>query len=87
MNKKSEGIFEIKEVSPTILTLIPLDSNDETFEVNGDQKQFENIHEGNILIGQLTREKQWKIEHVIRLFPSQARRWVKDSVAQKLPIG
>lgn len=79
-HQTAEGIFEVTEVSPNSIKMNVIDANQPVFEVIADQKHLEHIHEGNILIGELLQKEQWNFAQVIRIFPSQAKTWVRESM-------
>ena len=55
-----------------------IDASEQVYEVIMDKKHLESIHEGNVLICELVHKEQWNFGHMIRVFPSQALKWVRE---------
>ena len=78
--QNAEGIFVVTEVSANSIKMNVIDASEQVYEVKTDKKHLESIHEGNILICELLHKEQWNFGHVIRIFPSQAIKWVRESM-------
>ena len=78
--QSAEGIFVVTEVSANSIKMNVLDASEQVYEVKADKKHLESMHEGNILICELLHKEQWDFGHVIRIFPSQALKWVRESM-------
>ena len=57
-----------------------IDASEQVYEVKVEKNNLESIHEGNIVICELLHKEQWDFGHVIRIFPSQALKFVRESM-------
>jgi hypothetical protein len=78
--QSAEGVFVVKEVSANSIKMNILDASEQDYEVIMDKQNLESIREGNILICELVHKEQWDFGHVIRIFPSQALKFVRESM-------
>ena len=78
--QSAEGIFEVTEVLANSIKMNAIDASEQVYEVKADKKHLESIHKGNIVICELLHKEQWNFGHVIRVFPSQAIKWVRESM-------
>jgi len=78
--QKVEGAFVVKEVTATSIKMNVIDASEQVYEVITDKKHLESIHEGNVLICELVRKEQWNFGHMIRVFPSQAQKWIRETM-------
>ena len=78
--QKVEGVFVVKEILANSLKMNVIDASEQVYEVITDKKHLESIHEGNILICEIVYKEQWNVDHMIRVFPSQAQKWVRETM-------
>ncbi|WP_071393407.1 SEC-C metal-binding domain-containing protein [Bacillus tuaregi] len=73
---KATGLFEVKTVNETGVTMRLLGAGQSDYTTLADAKYLEHLEPGMVIFGQLENQNQWQLSKIYRTFPSQSVQYI-----------